>query len=88
MHQLCHEQSNSSVHNNDNPGDRADSLLLSIKDKYENENKEVLRQIVKAVEFLGKQNLSFRGHRDDKVDFEEKLKTNRGYFIAILELLP
>ena len=52
----------------------------------EEENKEILRQIVLAVEFLAKQGLPLRGHRDDKVDFANE-HINRGNFIAVLQLL-
>ena len=37
-----------------------------------------------TVEFLAKQGLPFRGHRDDKVDFSRE-DTNRGNFIAALQ---
>ena len=50
------------------------------------ENKEIVRQIVLAVEFLVKHNLPFRGHRDDKVKFATA-DINRGNFIATLQLL-
>ncbi|KAK3754906.1 hypothetical protein QZH41_003007 [Actinostola sp. cb2023] len=65
---------------------RVDYQLTKMKAKQTDENKEILRQIVLAVEFLAKQGLAFRGHRDDKVDFSD-FNTNRGNFIAILQLL-
>ena len=52
-----------------NPEARVDTRLLKQQDKQANENKEILRHIVMAVDFLEKQVLSFRGHRDDRVDF-------------------
>ena len=39
-----------------------------------------------AVEFLAKQGLSFRGHRDDRVDFGV-MDDNKGNFIATLQLM-
>ena len=42
--------------------------------------------LVLAVEFLAKQGLPFRGHRDDKVDFSIE-DVNRGNFIATLQLM-
>ena len=39
-----------------------------------------------AVEFLSKQGLAFRGHRDDKVDFSNE-DTNWGNFVATLHLM-
>ena len=52
----------------------------------EEENKEVLRQIVLAIEFLAKQGLTLRGHCDDRVDFANE-DVNRGNLIAVLQLL-
>ena len=42
--------------------------------------------MVTAVEFLAKQALPFRGHRDDNVDFACE-DANRGNFVATLQLL-
>ena len=50
------------------------------------ENREILRCTVLAVEYLAKQGLSFRGHRDDKVDYSVS-DANRGNFIALLQLM-
>ena len=49
-------------------------------------NKHILSQIILAVEFLAKQGLAFRGHRDDNVDFSNE-DTNCGNFIATLQLM-
>ena len=46
---------------------------------------EIIRQIILAVEFLAKQGLAFRGHRDDRVDFSS-YEINRGNFVALLQL--
>ena len=50
---------------------------MAQSDQQVKENTEVLRQIVMAVEFIAKQGLAFRGHRDDKVDFTNEV-LNRG----------
>ena len=72
--------------NFENPSARVDSrIMLKAVDQQE-ENKTVLREIVSAVEFLAKQGLPLRGHRDDKVDFSNE-NVNRGNFIATLRLL-
>ena len=93
---VCHEQSQ--MHRNSeqlvdvfiqterNPNARVDTQLLAQADHQSQTNKEILREIVLAAEFLSKQGLPFRGHRDDKVDFDEE-KTNKGNFIATLQLL-
>lgn len=39
-----------------------------------------------AVEFLAKQGLAFKGHRDDRVDFSS-YEINRGNVVALLQLL-
>ena len=65
---------------------RVDSQLATSVANQAIENKEILRQIVLAVEFLAKQGLAFRGHRDDHVDFSS-YEINRGNFVALLQLL-
>ena len=59
---------------------------MGLSDQHVKENTEILRQIVMAVEFLAKQGLAFRGHRDDKIDFTNE-DMNRGNFIATLQLM-
>ena len=56
------------------------------REQQASENKHVLSLIILAVEFLAKQALPFRGHRDDKVDFLVE-DVNRGNFIATLQLM-
>ena len=65
------------------PEERIDARLLSQQEKQANENKEILRFIVMAVEFLDKQ---FRGHRDDRDDFGV-MDDNKGNFIATLQIM-
>ena len=60
--------------------------LMKQQQQLAEKNKEVLRQIVLAVEFLANQSLPFRGHCDDKVDFSCD-DTNRGNFVATLQFL-
>ena len=59
---------------------------MGLSDQQVKENTEILRQIVMAVDFVAKQGLGFRGHRDDKVDFTNE-DMNRGNFIATLQLM-
>ena len=56
------------------------------REQQASENKHVLSQIILAVEFLAKQGLPFRGHRDDKVDFLAE-DINQGNFIATLQFM-
>ena len=69
-----------------NPDTRVDNRLLKQQAEQEQQNKEILCQVVLAVEFLAKQGLPFRGNKDDKVDFADE-SVNRGNFIALLQLL-
>ena len=93
----CHEQSvihKYATHQADlfkqtfeNPDrNRVDSQLATSIANQAIENKENLRQIVLAVEFLAKQGLDFRGRRDDCVDFFS-YEIIRGNFVALLQLL-
>ena len=61
-------------------------MLLKQNNQLADENKHILCQIILAVEFLVKQGLAFRGHRDDNVDFSSE-DTNRGNFVATLQLM-
>ena len=65
---------------------RIDVRLMAQSDQQVKESNEILRQIVMAVEFIAKQGLAFRGHRDDNVNFTNE-DMNRGNFIATLQLM-
>ena len=67
-----------------NPDSQNDVRLMAQSDQQVKKNTQILQQIVIAVEFLAKQGLALRGHRDDKVDNEDM---NRGNFIATLQLM-
>ena len=86
MHHNSTEQANLYKHNFITPEARVDTRLMKQHDQQAVENKEVFLQIVLAVVFLAKQGLPFRGHRDDKVNFD-KDDTNRGNFISTMQLL-
>ena len=72
--------------NFENPSARVDSRIMLKEVDQQEENKTVLRKIATAVDFLAKQGLPLRGHRDDKVDFSNK-DVNQGENIATLRLL-
>ena len=86
MHCRAAERADLFIRNYNNPDERIDARLMKEKDQQASENKHILRQIILAVEFLAKQALPFRGHRDDKVDFSIE-DANRGNFIATLQLM-
>ena len=76
------------------PDERIDTLFMKHQGQLAEKNKDILRQIVLAVEFLTKQGLSFRGCRDDRVNYginrvnyginRVNYSINRGNFIATL----
>ena len=84
MHVRATERVDLFLRNICHSNERIDSRLLQQGNHLAAENKHILTQIVLSVEFLAKQGLPFRGHRDDKVDFSRE-DTNRGNFIAALQ---
>ncbi len=86
MHCRAAEKADLFAQNFRNPDDRIDNQLLKQQHKQEQKNKDILRLIVIAVEFLAKQGLPFRGNSDDKVDFSDE-SVNRGNFVALLQLM-
>lgn len=86
MHRHATEKADVFIQNFKTPDARIDNRLMKQQSEQEQKNKEVLRQIVLAVEFLAKQGLPFRGNKEDRVNFADE-SVNRGNFIAILQLL-
>ena len=86
MHKCATEQADLFKQTFKNPDRYRDSQLATSVANQAIENKEILRQIILAVEFLAKQGLAFRGHHDDRVDFSS-YEINRENFVALLQLL-
>ena len=86
MHHHSTQRADDFLRNILHPDKRIDSLLAKQSEELADENKHILSQIILAIEFLAKQGLAFRGHRDDKVDFSSD-ETNRGNFVATLQLM-
>lgn len=84
MHNRATERVDIFLRNTSHSMERIDSRLLLQSDQMAQENKHILSQIVLTVEFLAKQGLPLRVHRDDKVDFTREDK-NRDNFIAVLQ---
>ena len=84
MHRRATERADLFVRNYYHSNERIDSRLHKQGDNLAEENKHILCKIILAVEFLAKQGLPFRGHRDDKVDFLNE-DSNRGNFVAALQ---
>jgi len=64
----------------DNPAGRVDFKVNSTIQVHINENKHILRQIVRAIIYLGKQGLPFRGDTE-----QLHLSKNPGNFLALLK---
>ncbi len=77
MHHHSAERADLFLRNFDKP-EEIDSILMREKENQLEENKHILQQLLRAVEFLAKQALP--------VDFYDE-ETNRGNFIAILQLM-
>ena len=45
---------------------------MALQNQMTEENKHILFRVILAAEFLAKQGLPFRGHRDDTVDFSSE----------------
>ena len=86
MHCRAAECADLLLRNYNNPSERIDARLMKDREQQASENKHILRQMILAIEFLAKQGLPFRGHRDDKVDFSVE-DVNRGNFIATLQIV-
>ena len=67
----------------ENPSSRVDVMTNTLIQHQIKDNKHVLRQIVQAIIFLGKQGLPLRG---DKEDISDSTK-NPGNFLALLKML-
>lgn len=66
----------------ENPTSRIDVITNTAIQKRLNDNKGILRQIVRAILFLSKQGLPMRGSKEDL-----NLSTNPGNFLALLKVL-
>ena len=63
-----------------------DYRLISERTKLAIKYRLIVKSIAETVIFLGRQGLSFRGHRDDSPAIEESPCTNYGNFLALLQL--
>ena len=64
----------------ENPSSRVDMMLSSTLRAQMEENKHILKQIIRAIIFLAKQGLALRGHRE-----EISSNGNPGNFLALLK---
>ena len=69
------------------PSERVDYRMMKSRDQLADENEHILKGIILDTEFLAKQALPLRGHRDNKVDFSAD-DVNQVNFVATLQLMP
>ena len=84
-HQAAVEEALAFISVKDNPAFAIDHRLNSERSKHAAKNRLKLQSIAETVIFLGRQGLSFRGHRDDSSAVEEDPYSNHGNFLALLQ---
>lgn len=84
FHQAAVEKALTFVSLKNNPKLAIDHRLNSERSKLAAKYRLKLQSIVETVIFLGRQGLSFRGHRDDSPAVEEDPCANHGNFHALL----
>ena len=62
------------------------SQLSSQHSKQVEENRKYLKILIENVAFLSKQNISFRGHRENRNNLSELSDVNRGNFLELLSM--
>mgnify|MGYP000751363744 FL=1 len=67
---------------NENPAARIDVSISDSNSSTVSRNREILKSIIKCLEFCGRQGIALRGHRDD----ETSSSFNHGNFKALLDL--
>ena len=70
-----------------NTESRIDVSINQISVENFKQNKALLPSIVDAIMFCARQQIAFRGHRDDKINFDEAPACNEGNFVAIIRML-
>lgn len=64
-----------------NPSRRIDVTMEDSNTERINKNREILKAILKCIEFCGRQGISLRGHRDD----DTSTSLNKGNFKALID---
>ena len=70
-----------------NIANRIDVQLNKVTNQNIKSNEAILLHIVDSARLCAVQQIPFRGHRDDKIQFTQELTDNEGNFIAIIRLL-
>lgn len=85
FHQAAVEAAHTFMSVRDNPELAIDHRLNSERSQLSIKNRLILKSIAETVIFLGRQGLSFRGHRDDSPALAENPCSNHGNFLALLQ---
>ena len=68
-----------------NPSQSIDTLLDTALQRVMSTNQKVIESLFKIVIFCGKQGLALRGHRDDRIHWEDEDRgTNEGNFVQLV----
>ena len=68
----------------ENPSQTVNTLLDNESRRIVENNRKVVESLLKIVLLCGKQGLALRGHRDDKLNWEDKCSFNEGNFIQLV----
>ena len=71
----------------DNPSTRIDQTITAERNIIVEKNRRFLSSIMKAIIFLGRQGLAFRGNNESGNLFDDELSLNTGNFRATLQLM-
>jgi len=81
-HMTSFAKFNSFMQTYEHPSTRIDSTICEENVRRVNKNREILKSIIRCIQFCGKQGIALRGNRDNSVDNDPSL--NHGNFRALL----
>ena len=87
FHKTSMERASCTQSQQTNTESRIDVSINQISVENFKQNKALLPSIVDAIMFCARQQIAFRGHRDDKINFDEAPACNEGNFVAIICML-
>ena len=87
FHKTSMERASCTQSQQTNTESRIDVSINQISMENFKQNKALLPSIVNATMFCTRQQIAFRGYRDDKINFDEEPACNDGNFVAIIRML-
>ena len=87
FHKTSMERASCTQSQQTNTESRIDVSINQISVENFKQNKALLPSIVDAIMFCARQQIAFRGHMDDKINFDEAPVCNEGNFVAIIRML-